>query len=116
MYAYDPAVNRSSVTSAGSTTIYTYDRANRIQSVQSPPINGSSTRAPSSNAAGWTSWASAYTSDNAYATTDTPCQIQAPVLRRLAKRRRSSDKRKVALMNLLPSVPPGPGSAPFDVP
>ena len=66
-YTYDPAGNRTSRTRDGST--YTYDRADRISSVVGAAIPGSSTRAPSTNDAGWTTSANAYTSNNTYATT-----------------------------------------------
>jgi RHS repeat-associated protein len=66
-YGYDAVGNRTSL-AAGGTTTYAYDRADRITSLQGPPVPGSSTRPPASNDAGWTSSANAYSSDNAYAT------------------------------------------------
>jgi hypothetical protein len=54
--------------SAGTTTTYAYDRPDRLVSVVSP-APASSTRLPTTNYAGWTSSANAYTSDNVYATT-----------------------------------------------
>jgi len=65
-YTYDAVGNRLSRTRDGAT--YTYDRADRIGSVMRPAVPGTSTRPPSTNDAGWTSAANAYSSDNAYAT------------------------------------------------
>lgn len=44
-YGYDPAGNRASQASGGTTT-YSYDRADRILAVQGPPVAASSTRPP----------------------------------------------------------------------
>jgi YD repeat-containing protein len=66
-YTYDPAGNRATIASGGTST-YGYDRADRISSITGPPAAGTSTRSPSSNDAGWASGGNAYASDNAYAT------------------------------------------------
>ena len=67
-YTYDPAGNRATIASGGTST-YGYDRADRITSITGPPIPGTSTRPPSSNDAGWgVSGANAYASDDTYAT------------------------------------------------
>lgn len=70
-YSYDAAGNRSSRV-RGSNTSYTYDRADRILTLQGPPTPGSSTRPPASHNSGWTSSANGYTSNNSYATTSPP--------------------------------------------
>lgn len=62
------AGHRASIVSGATTTTYTYDRADRILALQAPPVPGSSTRPPSTNDAGWTTSANAYTSNDTYAT------------------------------------------------
>ncbi|MBA3877338.1 MAG: hypothetical protein C0498_10435, partial [Anaerolinea sp.] len=64
-YGYDPAGNRTSLV-AGGTTTYVYDRADRIVSLEGPPVPNTSTRPPASHNSGWTNSARAYTSNNSY--------------------------------------------------
>lgn len=70
IYTYDAVGNMTQAVTPTGTATYAYDLADRITSngPAGAPQPGLSTRAPTTNTAGWTSSGNAYASDNVYAT------------------------------------------------
>ena len=70
-YTYDTVGNMLTASTPSGNRSYTYDLANRITSAGPPSApggNGSLTRPPTANNAGWSNSGSAYASDDVYAT------------------------------------------------
>lgn len=66
-YTYDPVGNRLSEATSAGTATFSYDVADRLTS-RSGGFPGSADRPPTTTSGTWSSGASGYTSDNAYAT------------------------------------------------